>query len=143
MCIFALDNYIFYLPYKEKRDCVSKFQLFYSQTSEWSGTTCWSRFRASAENERLKYPAGTCCKAANWKTAGRKIYLCILWRKTSGPCCVKLIWIKGGPPNAYEIFYDTFKSCLNGNRTSGKLKTPSQLLLRIGMLVKSLIQRKV
>ena len=30
---------------------------FYSQTSEWSGTACWSCFRASAENERLKYPA--------------------------------------------------------------------------------------
>ncbi len=28
-----------------------------SQTSEWRGTTCWSRSRVSAENERLKYPA--------------------------------------------------------------------------------------
>ncbi len=32
----------------------------YSQTSEWSGTTWLSRFRASAENERLKYPAACC-----------------------------------------------------------------------------------
>ncbi len=29
----------------------------YSQTSEWSGTTCWFRSRGSAENERCQYPA--------------------------------------------------------------------------------------
>ncbi len=34
------------------RAIVEIFRRPYSQTSEWSGTTCWFRFRASAENER-------------------------------------------------------------------------------------------